>query len=131
MSYWYCCEYMYDPLSSLLSPLSHHILQIHSATKPPGECGDGPHNDYIGLKCPTCTVSNRTDCNSPATSQHLPQLSVHRGSIGTMVWVWQYFPTHRMLRATLNQYLKRKFGDYDFYIDVGGPRPQENAHCAF
>jgi hypothetical protein len=113
------------------SPLSHHILHMHSDTKPPGQCGDGPHNRDVSSECTNCTDVNTTDCNSPATTQHLPLISVHRESISTMGWVWQYFPTYRLLRATLNRFLKRKFGDYDFCIDVSSPRPQGNAHCTF
>jgi hypothetical protein len=41
-----------------------------------------------------------------------------------MAWIWQYFPTYRMARETLKRFLKRKFGDYDFYIGVSNARPQ-------
>jgi hypothetical protein len=36
-----------------------------------------------------------------------------------MSWDWGYFPTYRMSHSTLEDFLKAKFGGYDFLISVG------------
>lgn len=36
-----------------------------------------------------------------------------------MAWIWHNFSIYRMPRATLTQFLKETFGDYDFSVEVG------------
>lgn len=37
----------------------------------------------------------------------------------TMAWEWHNFPLYSMPRKTLEDFLKGKFGNFNFYIDVG------------
>jgi hypothetical protein len=35
-------------------------------------------------------------------------------------WAWDWFPVYRLPQTSLQDYLKKKFGDFEFYVMVRG-----------